>query len=85
MWEIQIIEREEGGEKENRERDWSSIFKTVVSSKYNFYANLIFMDFLNGEINKFFFLNETNSAVDEIKLKDLIEHLWNLEDWTDRM
>ena len=34
------------------------------------------MDFLNGEINNFFFFyNETNSAVDEIKQKDLIEHL----------
>ena len=45
VWEIQIIEREP------RERDSSSIFKTFVSSKYNFYANLILMDFLNGEIN----------------------------------
>ena len=26
-------------------------FKTFVSSKYNVYANLILMDFLNGEIN----------------------------------
>ena len=33
------------------------------------------MDFLNGEINNFFFFNETNSVVEEIKRKDLIEHL----------
>ena len=38
-------------QKENQGRDSSSIFKTFVSSKYNFYANLILMDFLNGEIN----------------------------------
>ena len=34
------------------------------------------MDFLNGEINNFFFFfNETNNVVEEIKRKDLIEHL----------
>ena len=33
------------------------------------------MDFLNEEIYNFFFLNETNGAIDEIKWKNLIEHL----------
>ena len=55
--------------RERRIREIEVLFlKFLFLQNIIFFANLIFMDFLNGEINKFFFFfNETNSAVDEIK------------------
>ena len=55
--------------RERRIREIEVLFlKFLFLQNIIFFANLIFMDFLNGEINNFFFFfNETNSAVDEIK------------------